>query len=89
MPDPSMNTISQFSHTGMAYSLTLSLLLLQGTRGLWWFLPTAVGLAFWKEFWYDYRYESAEARGSSLEDFLFYLLGIGLAITFFVAHTRL
>jgi hypothetical protein len=37
-----------------------------------------------KEFWYDYKYETAEIRGSSLRDYCFYSLGvcIGLSIYF-------
>jgi hypothetical protein len=33
-----------------------------------------------KEFWFDYKYESTEVRGSSLEDFLMYLAGAGAAM---------
>ena len=33
-----------------------------------------------KEFWYDEKYETPEIRGSSLEDFLFYILGLGVAL---------
>ena len=28
-----------------------------------------------KEFWYDYKYETAVVRGSSERDFLYYMLG--------------
>ncbi len=84
MADPSLNTVSQFAHAGVAYSITLSLLMALGLTALWWFLPIAVGLAAWKEFWYDYKYETAEVRGSSLEDFSFYMSGIVGAILFFM-----
>ena len=82
MADPSLNTVSQFAHFGVAYSITLSLLIIFGFSMLWWFLPVAIGLAAWKEFWYDYRYETPDVRGSSLEDFLFYVGGVGAAVVF-------
>ena len=80
--NPSFNTVSQFAHAGVAYSITLSVLMLGGIHALYWFLPASVGLAAAKEFWYEYHYETVEVRGSSLQDFLFYSLGIGLAILF-------
>ncbi len=33
-----------------------------------------------KEFWWDEKYESTEVRGSSLEDFIFYVLGAAGAL---------
>jgi len=39
-------------------------------------------LAAAKEFWYDYVYEDACTRGSSLEDFGFYEIGIILGFLF-------
>lgn len=84
MADPSLNEVSQFAHFGIAYAITLSLLVLLGFHMLWWYLPVAIGLAAWKEFWYDYHYETPAVRGSSLEDFLFYMIGIGGANAFYV-----
>jgi hypothetical protein len=85
MADPSLNTVSQFAHVGVAYSVTLSLLIVLGLPMLWWYLPVAIGLAAGKEFWYDYKYETPDVRGSSLEDFMYYVSGILAALTFFVA----
>jgi hypothetical protein len=42
-----------------------------------------------KEFWYDYKYESTEVRGSSAEDFSFYLLGAGAAAIVALVRGRL
>jgi hypothetical protein len=42
-----------------------------------------------KEFWYDEKYESVEVRGSSLEDFAFYVIGAGAAMIVAVARARL
>jgi hypothetical protein len=38
-----------------------------------------VGFAAAKEFWYDYKYEDAKTRGSSLLDFSMYCVGVALA----------
>lgn len=84
MADPSFNTVSQFAHAGVAYAITLSVLMSLGLEAMWWFVPIAVALAAVKEFWYDYKYESAEARGSSLEDFSFYMSGVVGALLFYV-----
>jgi hypothetical protein len=42
-----------------------------------------------KEFWFDQHYESAEVRGSNLEDFSFYLLGAGAAAIVALVRGRL
>ncbi len=89
MTNPSFNTVSQFAHAGVAYSITLSVLVALGYPALLWFLPITIGLAAGKEFWYDYKYETPEVRGSSLEDFAFYLIGIGSAVLFYVAMVNL
>jgi hypothetical protein len=80
--NPSFNTVSQFAHLGVSYSITLSVLTIGGLHSLYWFLPISVGAAAVKEFWYDEKYETAEVRGSSLEDFIVYLTGISGAIAF-------
>jgi hypothetical protein len=84
MNDPTYNTVAQFAHVGMAYAITLSVLLIGNGAVLYWYLPVAVGLAAAKEFWYDYKFESPEVRGSSLVDFTFYLVGISAATIFWM-----
>ena len=46
------------------------------------FIAYVVGLsaAAIKEFWYDYKYETAEERGSSLLDFTMYAVGLSLGL---------
>ena len=60
------------------------------------FFPAHFGLSLWivvplwlavfaaKEFWYDYRYESAAVRGSSLKDFCFCVLGLAMGVGLYV-----
>jgi hypothetical protein len=57
--------------------------------GGWWRFPGAAAIVLFaagKEFWYDARYETAEVRGSDLEDFSFYIAGalISLALYWMV-----
>ena len=59
------------------------------------FFPAHFGLSLWivvpfwlavfaaKEFWYDYRYEIAAVRGSSVKDFLFQILGLAIGVGLF------
>ena len=84
MSDPSINTVSQFAHVGVAYAVTLSVLMVVGIQAIYWFIPMGVGAAAVKEFWYDAKYETAEVRGSSLQDFLFYCAGIAGAALFWM-----
>jgi hypothetical protein len=88
LANPSYNMTAQFAHAGMAYSITLSVLLLFGMRSLYWYLPASVGLAAFKEFYYDQKYETAEVRGSNTEDFLFYVLGIITATVFWMFFVK-
>ncbi len=67
--DPSFDTISQSAHF---FSAAFVVLLFHGH----WVAGMAVVIACaTKEFWYDYKYESAQVRGSSARDFFFYMLG--------------
>lgn len=38
-----------------------------------------------KEFWYDYKYEDPEVRGSSMRDFGYYIAGAGNALAVLAA----
>lgn len=48
-----------------------------GHKNLW--ALAVILFATVKEFWYDYRYEDAKTRGSSLLDFTVYVSGVALA----------
>ncbi len=82
------NAISQMSHwLGGAFAVLAGYTLF-GLKGMWLSVGAVFIGAAVKEFWFDYKYESTEVRGSSLEDFLFYILGlvIGAGI---IAHNLL
>jgi hypothetical protein len=42
-----------------------------------------------KEFWYDEHYESTEVRGSSFEDFMYYMVGATAALIVAVVRAKL
>lgn len=75
MIDPKFfNFVSQMSHAFLGSTIVLGTLLLWPTH------LTAVLVAYalitaLKEFWYDYHYEDAITRGSSLLDFVCYQAG--------------
>jgi hypothetical protein len=70
------NSVSQAGHfAGGAAIVLATVVLWHATQAPYaGFVIVALAAAL-KEFWYDYKYESSEVRGSSLEDFLFYLSG--------------
>ena len=78
--DKTFNQVAQAGHFagGAAIVLAVQVILKRPEAGLYGFLIVTV-LAAIKEFWYDRYYETAEVRGSSLEDFLLYLIGATLA----------
>lgn len=84
------NQVSQWAHWGVACTLYLTFAIVLHHFGRLHVEDMiivdvfGVTLAAWKEFFYDEHYENDETRGSSLEDFSFYLLGISTAnlITF-------
>lgn len=69
--------VSQISHVGwgcLAITLPYALgLPLDDTLSL---VPVFLGIAAWKEFYWDLNHEDPDVRGSSLRDFLFYCVGI-------------
>lgn len=71
------NQISQLAHFAGGAAIVLTVVVL-GWHALWGFVGVAI-LSALKEFWYDYKYESDEVRGSSAEDFAFYMVGAGAA----------
>ena len=75
------NEVSQMGHFAGGAAIVLAIVVVSHQRwySVYGFLLVAL-LAGVKEFWYDEKYETTEVRGSSVEDFLFYLLGAGLAV---------
>lgn len=72
MIDPKFfNMVSQFAHALLGSTLVFGTLLLAPH-----YLPVVYAMFLTgtavKEFWYDYRYEDAATRGSSLLDFACY-----------------
>lgn len=70
------NMVAQIAHAlaGYAAVLTLFVLHVHYAVPIAWVGMTA--FAAGKEFWFDYKYESATERGSSFEDFCFYIVGL-------------
>jgi len=75
IPASTFNRVAQSAHVGWGMAVVLAAGAGWGLRG------AAIAWAVWtlycavKEFGYDERYETAAVRGSSLEDFLFAMLG--------------
>ena len=74
IPYEIFNTVSQSAHFFSAAFVTY---LFNGNP---WVAALLVALTAIKEWWYDYKYESVTVRGSSVEDAIFYWLGIAAAI---------
>jgi hypothetical protein len=80
------NTVAQFAHAGVAGLLYLSVahIAIEAAlfRWLWYgaFIALGVAAAAFKEGYWDPRHENAATRGSGLEDFGFYMVGIGIAV---------
>jgi hypothetical protein len=84
------NQVAQLGHFAGGAAITLATVVLWRAS----YAPFAgfgivVVLAAIKEFWFDEHYESAEVRGSNLEDFSFYLLGAGAAAIVALVRGRL
>jgi hypothetical protein len=78
--------VSQFAHAGVAGLIYLSIGHIAQAhsffRWTWYGILIAVGIALagFKEGYWDPRYENEATRGSGLEDFTFYLVGILVAV---------
>jgi hypothetical protein len=59
-----------------------------GPGAEWWCVLIFTAYAAIKEFWYDQNYETAEVRGSNLEDFSFYMVGVTLAVILILIKTK-
>jgi hypothetical protein len=78
------NIFSQIGHFLGAYAAVLTLVLFNVH---YWLLISLIGVTAWasfKEFYIDAKYEDPAIRGSDMEDFLFYMLGlvVGIGIVF-------
>jgi hypothetical protein len=80
------NEVSQFAHAGVSGLIYLSIAYIAERHSLFhwrWYgilIAAGIALAAFKEGWYDPRYENAATRGSGLEDFAFYMVGIVIAV---------
>jgi hypothetical protein len=78
--DKTFNTVAQLGHFAGGAAIVLAFTVIAWNRQASIYgLLTVAALAAIKEFWYDQRYETPEVRGSSLEDFSFYLVGATIA----------
>ena len=82
------NFVSQQAHWLSTAWITLIGLYFFGPGSFWYTIPVLVVYAAIKEFWYDQQYENAATRGSNLEDFSFYLLGIVITLICWWLHIR-
>ncbi len=73
IPPVTFNRVAQAGHFagGLAVVWGLHILWHAGLLGL----IGVIAFAAVKEFWWDYRYESPEVRGSSVTDFVFWTVG--------------
>jgi hypothetical protein len=80
--DPkTFNQVAQLGHFAGGAAIVLAVVVISHHRTYCvWALLAVAALAAIKEFWYDEKYETTEVRGSSLQDFIFYLLGAGAAV---------
>jgi hypothetical protein len=75
------DSVAQWGHFAGGAAIVLAVVVISHHRtASVYALLGVTALAAFKEFWYDKRYESVEVQGSSLEDFLFYILGGTLAM---------
>jgi len=82
----SFNEVAQASHFFIAaWAVATSEAIWHGKARLWAALGVVVFAAV-KEFWYDHTYEAPATRGSDLEDFLFYALGVAAELLILIAE---
>lgn len=80
------NQVAQLGHFAGGLATIFGSKVLFGAT--WWALAGLAGVAALKEFWFDYKYESTEVRGSSLLDFSMYIVGglVALGLELIKAH---
>jgi hypothetical protein len=74
------NIVAQIAHTLAGYAAIVTLILLGVPHAVVIASVSVTLYALVKEFWWDYKYEDAVTRGSSVEDFVFYIVGLILGI---------
>lgn len=70
------NIFFQIGHFLGGYAAVLTLFVCHVQH---WLLISIMGVTLWasvKEFYWDPRHEDPEVRGSDLEDFIFYIVGL-------------
>ena len=71
---------AQASHLMAGYLVVSKTKQYGGHKAAWIVAGIGTAAAAFKEFYWDYRYEDVETRGSSLLDFAMYMTGIVLGI---------
>lgn len=79
--DHKFNVLAQKSHVLGGCLWILGTDYLFGHTVMAWGSIVAVLLAAWKEFYWDERFEGPDERGSSLEDFCFYVVGLVVGVS--------
>lgn len=89
MIDPKeFNMVAQNAHWEAGLCWVWGTIILFGPQYMWYAVGSGVAITAWKEFWYDYKYETDEVRGSSLEDFAFYWIGLFGAAALYLIKMR-
>jgi hypothetical protein len=73
----SANALAQFGHLSFGNALTFWLHIVFQCR-LWIAVALPAAFALAKEAWFDPRYETETTRGSGIQDFAYYAVGIAL-----------
>lgn len=86
VPDNVWNIVAQISHVLGGCIISLLPVYFMGNGSLKFSIPIFLGIAALKEFWFDYRFETPDERGSSLLDFTMYCVGILFTLIFVHLH---
>ncbi len=78
--DKTFNQVAQLGHFAGGLAVVFGSEVLFGKKWGWLSFLILLAVAAIKEFWYDKYYETTEVRGSSSEDFTFYLIGGATAL---------
>jgi len=74
------NFVAQVAHFFATYGIVLTFGKFWHWTGIAVAAPLCVAYAGLHEFWYDPRYENPVTRGSDLEDFVFLIAGVAVAV---------
>lgn len=74
------NETGETAHVLAGLLVILGPIALFGPKYMWLWAGFMVLFASLKEFWYDENYETADERGSNLEDWGFYMIGTVVGI---------